>query len=214
MLNEIYNRDDNLTEAGYYDALLYLLGDIYPDLSEDEIELLLEDMLDRLPDQYAEGVLDTIGNVGKKIGEGALKFSVNNPNLIKVAGTTVGTVVGGPVGAGIGGNIGNYLAQVGQKPNLTQTGKTLALIQNPQAQAAIARATLGVGNGTAPLNLNGNTSLIPVATFLRAFMHSAQQALKELDGANIIPPATLSESMPFADDIDMQAEWLAERLLD
>lgn len=212
MLEEIYSRDDNLTKADYYDALLYLLGDVYPDLTEEEIEDMLEDALDRMPEQYAEGVLDTIANVGKKIGGGALQFTANNPELVKLAATTAGGVIGGPIGAKVGSTVGGYVSQGAKGGFLNETGKALALIQNPQTQAAMARATLGLGNGTAPLTLNGNTNMVPVATYLRSLISAAQGALQELDTKNIIPPASLSESMPYADDVDMQAEWLAEQL--
>src|SRR4051812_36527513 len=106
MLEDIYDHDDNLTHEEYYDALFYLLGDVYPDRTDDELEDLLEHMLNHLPPAYAEGVLDTIGNVGKQIGAGALKFSADNPALVQAAATTAGALVGGPVGAKLGNTAG------------------------------------------------------------------------------------------------------------
>ena len=212
MMEDINDFGDSLSEDDYYDALIYLLGDAYPHLSEEELEDLLQDKLDRLPVQYTESVLDTIGNIGKKIGSGALQFSADNPDLVKAAAVAGGGMIGGPIGGQIGSGVGSYLSQSQQKEFLPQTGKALVVMQNPQAQAAVARASLGVGNGTAPLTLSGNTSLVPVATFLRAVITAAQAALIELDKNNIIPDATLSESIPYAEDIDMQAEWLAEQL--
>jgi hypothetical protein len=108
--------------------------------------------------------------------------------------------------------VGSRIAPTGQNTPLPATGKTLAMMQNPQAQTALARTTLGIGNGTAPLTMNGHTQLIPVASFLRALITSAQAALRELDNQNIIPPASFSEGLPYAEDIDQQAEWLAEQL--
>lgn len=212
MLEEIYMKDDGLSEDDYYDALFYLIGDAYPDLYDDEIEDFIEDMLDQMPGNYAESILGTVGNLGKSIGSGVLQFSAQNPELVKAAGLAAGTAVGGPAGATIGTAAGNYLVSAGTAKYLPKTGQTLSLMQNPQAQAAVTRATMGVGNGTAPFTQNGVTNLIPVATYLRAIISSAQEALKELDKYNIIPPAQLSESMPYAEDIDLQADWLIEQL--
>jgi len=212
MLEEIYNLDDNLSEDEYYDALLFLLGDAYPDLDEEQLEDLLEDMLDQLPEQYAENVMNTIGTIGKQIGSGALKFASNNPALVKGALTAAGTIVGGPIGAKLGSGLGNIITGAGQNKFLPETGKTLALMQNPQAQAAITRATLGIGNGSAPLSLNGNISEVPIATYLRAIIASAQAALQELDRNNIVPHSKLMESIPFSGELDQQAIWLAESL--
>ena len=238
MIEDIYSWDDNLTENEYYEGLLFVLGDVYPDLSEEEIEDMMEDMLDRVPDRYAESFLSTIGNVGKNLGSGALNFAADNPDLIRTGATIAGAAYGGPIGAQIGGMAGNLITkqlgakqpqqmaqmtqmtQVAQQPQIPQqpqlmpeTGKALAMMQNPQAQTALARATIGVGGGTAPLVTNsGNTTMVPVATYLRAIMTSLQNSLKELDANNVIPAPALSESLPYAEDIDMQAEWLAEEL--
>lgn len=213
MLEEIYNLDDRLSEDEYYDALLFLLGDAYPELDEEELEDLLEDMLDQLPEQYAENVMNTIGAIGKQIGSGALKFASNNPDLVKGALTAAGTIVGGPIGSKLGSGLGNIITGAGQNKFLPETGKTLALMQNPQAQAAITRATLGIGNGIAPLAVNGNMNEVPIATYLRAIIVSAQAALQELDRNKIIPPQQLIESIPFSDNVDEQASWVIESLL-
>jgi hypothetical protein len=212
MLEEIYDFDDALTEDEYYDALLYLLGDAYPDLSLEELENMLEDILDVLPDHLAESVLNTVGTIGKKIGSGALTFAANNPGLVKGALTTAGTIVGGPVGGKIAGGLGNLVTQAAQNKAMPQTAKMLGMMQNPQAQAAVARATLGVGNGTAPLSVNGNTVQVPVAIYLRAITSSAQAALMELEKNSVIPPIQYSEAIPYAEDVEMQAEWLADQL--
>src|SRR5687768_12516092 len=132
MLEDIYDHDEQLTEDEYYDALYYVLGDIFPQLSDTELEKILERMLERLPAPYAEGILDTVGNIGKKIGTGALKFAADNPALVQAAATSAGAVVGGPVGAKLGSNVGNLVTQQLQGGTLPQAGKTLALMQNPQ----------------------------------------------------------------------------------
>jgi hypothetical protein len=212
MLEDIYDIDDNLREDDYYDALIFILGDVYPDLSEDELEDVLENMINQAPEQYSENFLSTVGNVGKSIGTGSLKFLAEHPEITQTVGSAVGGYVGGPVGAKVGNELANFGNKELQKNFLPATSNTLSLMQNPQAQTAITRASLGIGNGTAPLVQDGKSSLIPVATYLRAIIASAQDALKELDSKNIIPPASLSESLPYAEDIDRQAEWLAETL--
>lgn len=215
MLEEIYDRDETLTEDDYYDALLFLSGDAYPDFTEEEIEEMLENMLDELPEQYAESVLGTIGNIGKNVGNGALKFVSDHPGLVNTAATTTGALIGGPVGAKIGSTAGGYLTKTAQRQYLPQTGKALAVMQNPQAQTAIARASLGIGNGTTPLvQKNGQINLVPAATYIRGLIDLLQKSLIELDAQGIIPPASYSESLPFAEDIDLQAEWLVEQLVD
>ncbi len=214
MLEEIYSIDDNLTEDDYYDALIFILGDIYPNLSEGELEDILEKIINQAPEEYAESFINTVGNVGKSIGTGSLKFLAEHPEITKTVGSAVGGYVGGPVGA----KLGNSLAKVGndqlQKKFLPATSKTLSLMQNPQAQTALTRAALGVGNGTAPLVKDGNVTLIPVSIFLRLLLQTIQKALIELDDKNIIPDPKISEAMPYSDDIDRQAEWLGEALID
>ena len=188
MVEEIYEWDESITEDDYYDALFYLLGDAYPRLSDDELEDLLQDILDTLPEQHAESIFDTISNVGKSIGSGALQVVANNPQLVKYGATAAGALIGGPVGAKVGNMAGSYVSNLAQKKPLPETGKTLALMQNPQAQAAIARPLLGIEHGVTPLTLNGNTQYIPTATYLRAIIDTAQKALKELDAAKSIEP--------------------------
>ncbi len=212
MLEQIYDIDDLLTEDDYYDALIFIIGDVYPHHSEEELEKKIEGMLDGMPEDYSESILNTIANVGKNIASGSLDIVAQNPALLQGAGTAAGSLIGGPVGAKVGSELGKFGAKELQKNVLPATIKTLSVMQNPQAQTAIARAALGVGNGVAPLTQNGNVSLIPVATYLRALISSAQKALIELDSKAIIPPASFSESMPYSEDIDMQAEWLSEQL--
>ena len=79
----------------------------------------------------------------------------------------------------------------------------------------MARASLGIGNGTAPLiQKNGLANLVPAAMYIRGLIELLQKSLVELDAQGVIPPAAYTESLPFADDIDMQAEWLVEQLVE
>jgi hypothetical protein len=213
MLEEIYNVDDKLTEDNYYDALIFMLGDVYPDLSEGELEDKLESIINQTPDEYSESFLDTVGNVGKSIGTGSLKFLAEHPEITQTVGSAVGAYVGGPTGAKLGGSLAKYGNDQLKAKFLPDTAKTLSLMQNPQAQSALTRAALGVGNGTAPLAKDGNISLIPVSIFLRLLLQTTQKALMELDDKNIIPDPKISEGVPYSDDIDRQAEWLGESLV-
>ncbi len=213
MLDEIYNLDDSLTEDSYYDALLYLLGDAHPDLSEEELEDILADILDDLPDHYAEDVLNTVGTLGKKFGKGTMQFAAKNPALVKGAFTAIGSL-GGPVGMKVGNILGDKLTKTAQKKTMPETGKVLKMAQNADFQTALTRTSIGVGNGTAPLTINGNAAtLTTTAIYLRAMNALIVAALKEMDRHNVIPPTAFSESLPFAEDVDRQAEWLAEQLL-
>lgn len=213
MLEEIYIRDEALSEDDYYDALIYLLGDIYPDLSEEELEDMAEDILDELPEEYAENFLQTIGNIGKNIGNGAMNFAANHPGLVKGAATLAGTFIGGPVGAKVGNAVGGWATDAAQRRYLPRTAQTLSLMQNPQTQAALARTSIGLGNGAAPLAINGEVAYVSVSTHLRAIMQAAQAALQEVDRYEQIPPAELTNSFFDTEDIDEQAEWLLESLV-
>ena len=213
MLDEIYEWDESITEDDYYDALYYMLGDVYPRLSDEELEDLIEDILDTMPPQCAESVLDTLGNVGKNIGSGALKVATKNPQLVKFGATAVGGLIGGPIIAAKAGSMaGKYVTNLGQIKQMPETAKTLSLLQNPQVQTSLTRTALGIGQGTGPFTQNGNTQLVATATYLRVIIDSAYKALKELDSNGVIPSAALSEALPYSEDIDMQAEWLAEQL--
>lgn len=212
MLDEIYEWDDAMTEDDYYDALYYMLGDVYPRLSDEELEDLVEDILDTVSPQCAEGFMNTVSNVGKNLGSGALKVAKNNPQLVKYGATALGAFAG-PAGAKAGNKLGNYAAnKLGQKKEAPATAQTLSLIQNPQVQTGLARTALGLGQGTAPFTQNGSTQLVATAIYLRLIIDSAQKALKELDTNGTIPPAALSEALPYSEDIDRQAEWMAEQL--
>ncbi len=212
MLEEIYDYDESLTEDDYYDALIYLLGDTYPGLSEEELEEVLEDLLEQMPEQQAEDVLNTVGGIAKKFGSGAIKFAGQNPALVKGAFKVAGSAFG-PLGTIVGGKLGDIVTKTGQNKIMPETGKALAIIQNPQTRAALALGSMGVGNGTAPLIVNDNKAYVTVASYLRAMITVAQSALIELDRNNVVPQSAVSESLPFADDVDMQAEWLVEQLL-
>lgn len=212
MLEEIYRTDDNFNQDHWDDALIYVFGDVFPDSDEEEIEELVEQWINYLPAPHAESVINTIGNVGKKISTGALDYAVANPNVIKAGAGAAGALAGGPLGAQIGSRVVNEALKAGKKKYLPKTANALNLIQNPQMQTAVMRASLGTGDGTSPLTLNGNTMYIPVATYLRAMISAAQEALRELDAQNVVAPASAAENLPYEDDIDMQAEWLAENL--
>jgi hypothetical protein len=212
MLDEIYDLDDSLTEDSYYDALLYLLGDAYPNLSEAELEDMLEDILDELPDHHAENILETVGTIAKKFGKGAMSVAAKNPTLVKGAFAAAGGFVGGPVGVQLGNKLGNALTKTAQNKVMPETGKVLKLMQDPQAQTAIARTSIGVGNGTAPLTVNGKTTLIATASYLRGMQVAIDAALKEMERHNVVPSEAYFESMPYSDDVDRQAEWLVEQL--
>lgn len=213
MFEDIVDRDLALSEDEYYDALLYLLGDAYPDLSEEELEDMLDDMLDRLPERDAENVMESVEKIAKKIGAGALKFTADNPELVKTITSATGAMIGGPIGSKIGGEVGKFAAQSAKKQTLPNAGKMLALMQDPQVLTAVTRTAMGgIRNGTAPLTKDGKTLLIPAALYFRSIIDTAQKALMELDQYGIIPSPSLSEALPYSDDVDLQAEWLAEQL--
>lgn len=229
MWEQIYFWDESLTEDDYRKVLLYLAGDAFPDLSEEELATVVEEAFFQIPEQYAEGVLSTIanvgraiGNAGKDIGSDALKYISDNPDLINIASGAVGTVIGGPIGGAIGGAIGSklsgYVGQRTQNQNPPEIKKDMAAaasaVTNPQVQTAIARGALGIGNGVTPVvQNNGMINQVPTATFLRGLIQLLQKALVELDASGSTPNSTIVESSPFAEDPDRQAEWLMEELI-
>ena len=214
MLEEFYEWDESLTEDDYYDAIEFMIGDLYPNASEEELEDLLENMLEEMPPHYAEAVKDTLFKFGKGFGTGALKFAAKNPKLIKGAATIGGSFFGGPlVGGKIGAKVGDLVNKAAGKKYLPQTGKALQMMQSPQVLKGMAQATLGLGNGMATVNINGKDQAIALGIIIRTLVNAGYNALKELEQLEMVPSKRLTEDLPYADDMDAQVEWLTEQLI-
>lgn len=208
LYEDIKNWDRQLTEDDFYEALNHMLADAYPHLSEEELEDLLDDYLDQLPAGQAEALMDSVANVAKQVGGGALDFIRNNPGLVKGIASGVG-MLGGPAVSMLAGKAAGMATNaLAGKPN-PSVGKVTALVNNPQVQTALVRGTLGLDTAPHGNKQNGQVSQMPLAIYLRAIIASAQAALVELEqrgGAS----AGLSEA--WGEDVDGQAEWLAEDL--
>ena len=143
MSEEIYDWDESIAEDNYMDAIEYFAGDVYPDLDSEEIEELIEDILDQLPEQYAERFFSTTKNAAQKIGANTLDIVKKHPDIA----TTNGIVIARPAGAAIGQKVGNYVSGSNQKQNLPETNKALSLIQKHKVQITLSRPALRIGYG-------------------------------------------------------------------
>ena len=231
LIDDIQNGDPQIEDVDVYDALFWILANEYPDLSDDELEDLLDDYLAQLSDPQAEAVLDSIGLIAKKIGTGAARFAKDNPKLVQGAAALAGGLIAGPAGAAIAGTVVKGLQknsandtkpQTATPPNSTtpETNQPIAnlmtLLQDAQFQTALVRGTVGMG--TAPyLAANGTGSQVPLSVYLRSLMTLTEKALVELEqkhpaqkqSESYIESFGLQESS--ADDL---GEWLAEDILD
>jgi hypothetical protein len=157
VLEEIYDIHDSLTEEEYYDSLYYVLGNTYPDASDEELEEIFEEMLENMSEQQAEDFMSSLGSIGKKIGTGLAKvpdFLSKNPELLSTIGGIAGNLIlpgaGGMIGGALGSAAGglmqnkngqNNMPQQQQNPNAivnSDAAKLNSMMQDPQMQRALA----------------------------------------------------------------------------
>lgn len=231
LIDDIQNGDPQIEDVDVYDALFWILANEYPDLSDDELEDLLDDYIAQLSDPQAEAVMDSIGLIAKKIGTGAARFAQDNPKLVQGSAALAGGLIAGPAGAAIAGSVvkglqknsANGVKPQTAAPSSSSTPETnqpianlMTLLQDAQFQTALVRGTVGMG--TAPyLAKNGTGNQIPLAVYLRSLISMTEKALVELEQKH--PAVNQSESYmetfsiqnSSADDL---GEWLAEDILE
>lgn len=96
---------ESFSEQDYFEAVRYVLGPEYSDLSESELENELLSRVDLMSESEEEGFWSSLGNVAKNIGSGVLR---GVSAIAPIAGTAVGTYFGAPqIGGAVGGLVGN-----------------------------------------------------------------------------------------------------------
>lgn len=96
---------ESFSEQDYFEAVRYVLGPEYSDLSENELENELLSRVDLMSESEEEGFWSSLGNVAKNIGSGVLR---GVSAIAPIAGTAVGTYFGAPqIGGAVGGLVGN-----------------------------------------------------------------------------------------------------------
>jgi hypothetical protein len=120
-----------LYDSSTYDAIRQVLRPEYRNLSDAEIDALLQRILRRMSPAEVEGFWDTVKDVAGQ--------------LLPVAGAAVGTYFGGPAGTAIGAQLGQTGAQLirPQKP-ATRAPAPAAPAAAPAGAAAPAEAPPGV----------------------------------------------------------------------
>jgi hypothetical protein len=210
--------------------LYYILGDTYPDASEEELEEIFEEMLENMSEQQAEDFMSSLGSIGKKIGSGLAQvpnFLGKNPELLSTIGGIAGNLIlpgaGGMIGGALGSAAGGLLQNKNAQNNLQQqqqqnpnaivnpdAAKLNSLMQDPQMQRALMQMSTS-NVPIAPLTSNGQTTHVPIANFLHALIRQAQAALQQLDA--LIPPQ-VQEALAENFGEDFAGEDLGEALLE
>ncbi len=114
MNNQHYYEEQNFELISlYYEAVKNVLGEEYTDISNEEIEYLLEDRFATMSAEEIESFWKSVSNTFKKVGKTALKAL---PAVAPIAGKVIGGAVGSVVAPGIGTALGATLG--GQLGNL------------------------------------------------------------------------------------------------
>jgi hypothetical protein len=122
-----------------YDSLRQVLRPEYRNLSDGDLQILLQQVLGGMSPEEVEGFWDTLKDVGKAALGVAKQVA---PTLLPMAGGALGTLVGGPVGTAIGSKLGQMGAQLlaPQKPVAPQVAPSAAVAPGAIPQPAVAPA--------------------------------------------------------------------------
>jgi hypothetical protein len=104
LYHEVF-QGESFSEDNYFEAVRYVLGPEYSNLSESELEDVLLSRVDRMSESEAEGFWSSLGNVASSIGSGVLRGVSAAAPLV---GTAVGAYFGAPqIGGAVGGLVSN-----------------------------------------------------------------------------------------------------------
>ena len=104
LYHEVF-QGESFSEDNYFEAVRYVLGPEYSNLSEDELEDVLLSRVDQMSESEAEGFWSSLGNVASSIGSGVLR---GVSAVAPIVGTAVGTYFGAPqIGGAVGGLVSN-----------------------------------------------------------------------------------------------------------
>lgn len=104
LYHEVF-QGESFSEDNYFEAVRYVLGPEYSNLSESELEEVLLSKVDQMTESEAEGFWSSLGNVASSIGSGVLR---GVSAVAPIVGTAVGTYFGAPqIGGAVGGLVSN-----------------------------------------------------------------------------------------------------------
>jgi hypothetical protein len=104
LYHEVF-QGESFSEDNYFEAVRYVLGPEYSNLSESELEDVLLSRVDQMSESEAEGFWSSLGNVASSIGSGVLR---GVSAVAPIVGTAVGTYFGAPqIGGAVGGLVSN-----------------------------------------------------------------------------------------------------------
>ena len=104
LYHEVF-QGESFSEDNYFEAVRYVLGPEYSNLSENELEDVLLSRVDQMSESEAEGFWSSLGNVASSIGSGVLR---GVSAVAPIVGTAVGTYFGAPqIGGAVGGLVSN-----------------------------------------------------------------------------------------------------------
>ncbi|MEN2416132.1 hypothetical protein [Flavobacterium mesophilum] len=104
LYHEVF-QGESFSEDNYFEAVRYVLGPEYSNLSESELENVLLSRVDQMSESEAEGFWSSLGNVASSIGSGVLR---GVSAVAPIAGTAIGTYFGAPqIGGAVGGLVSN-----------------------------------------------------------------------------------------------------------
>ncbi len=175
-----------------YDAIRQVLRPEYRNLTNAEIDALLQQILGRMSPEEIEGFWDTVKNVAGQVGS-ALKQAA--PALLPVAGAALGTIVGGPAGTAIGGQLGQMGAQLisPQKP------PTPPPMPAAPAAAAAAAAPGAAAPAAAPIPPGGTSAVGQLMSLIQnpALLKSLLGQVLGLAGQQTVPAGSQGTQLSF-----------------
>ncbi|WP_431241511.1 hypothetical protein ACQ9BO_15715 [Flavobacterium sp. P21] len=150
LYHEVF-QGESFSEDNYFEAVRYVLGPEYSNLSESELEDVLLSRVNQMTESEAEGFWSSLGNVASSIGSGVLR---GVSAVAPIVGTAVGTYFGAPqIGGAVGGLVSNLAGagsaaldnsrQPQRRPTPQQPYRPAPQPQRRPAQPSAFRQALG-----------------------------------------------------------------------
>jgi hypothetical protein len=179
--DELYDGDDVLADLG--DAFRRLLHEDYDDLTPEETDEVLVDMVESLPPDEAFNFVKALGDIAKPAG-GVLR-SPQFGQILTVAAPLAGTALGGPAGGAVAGSLaqaaGSALARSPKVPAVPAAAMP--------AMVAAAGPPGAAQAGTQVLaQLPPATQVAQAANAVKAFNFASLPAVREAVLANAMKP--------------------------
>lgn len=118
-VQEGFDQEDTPAIDSPYDILRRILKPEFQNLSDAQINSLLQNVLSRMSPEEVEGFWDTVKSLGKGVLGAAQQAA---PKVLPMAGGALGTLVGGPVGTAMGAQLGQIAGKFMAGPPSAATG--------------------------------------------------------------------------------------------